>query len=191
MDKIEWQIYLAEIPYSENKPFWVSFESDPHLKKTRANIYGRCLPCIQNLYFQLKAGQTEIFLGTAFNCWKVTAVLENFDQCLLLLEHFQTRFPGGHVYGKLGSGRSDSKTRVVVFHAENKTECDRLQTALRQCLNKMGGPERILISKACAVLYENILGDWRKWSPRAPVIYPDRVDALLARIKKILFWSTM
>jgi hypothetical protein len=55
-------IYVGEIPYSEKGSFWVSFESDPNLKRTRADIYGKCLPCIQHLYSQLKEGVTEIDL---------------------------------------------------------------------------------------------------------------------------------
>jgi hypothetical protein len=191
MEKDDWQIYLGEIPYSENKAFWVSFESDPHLKKTRSNIYGRCLPCIQNLYFQLQAGCSEIKLGTAFNCWKVTAVLADVDQCLSLLDRFQSLFPLGHVYGKLGSGRSDSETKVVVFHTETVFERDRIRDSLKQCLEEMGLSTNIEISRGCAVLYENLLGDWRKWQPISPIIYPERVKAHLERIKKILFWSAM
>ena len=191
MEKNGWQIYMGEIPYSEGKPFWVSFESDPKLKKTRSNIYGRCLPCIQNLYFQLQAGNTDIHLGTAFNCWKITVILDDLDQCLLLLEQFQLLFPTGHVYGKFGSGRADIETKVVVFHSENEGERDRIREALKQCLAKMELPEKILISKACAVLYENILGDWQTWQPMTPIRYPERVKDHLERIKKILFWSTM
>jgi hypothetical protein len=191
MGRNDWRIYLGEIPYSNNQPFWVSFESDPKLKKTRSNIYGRCLPCIQNLYFQLQSGSTEIQLGSAFTCWKVTVVLGNFDQCLMLLDCFQSMFPTGHVYGKLGSGRKDTETRVVVFHMENEIERDRIRESLKQCLDKVELSERILISRACAVLYENLLGDWRTWQPITPIRYPERVEEHLARIKKILFWSTM
>jgi hypothetical protein len=191
MKKDEWQIYLGEIPYSENNPFWVSFESDPKLKKTRANIYGRCLPCIQNLYFQLQAGSTEIDLGTAFNCWKVTVILDDLDQCLKLLDCFQFKFPTGHIYGKLGSGRKDTETRVVVFHTEDEAERDRIRQSLKQCLAEMALPEKILISRACAVLYESLLGDWRTWQPTTPIRYPERVKAHLSRIKKMLFWSEM
>jgi hypothetical protein len=191
MKKNVWQIYLGEIPYTNNQPFWVSFESDPKLKKTRANIYGRCLPCIQNLYFQLQAGRMEIDLGTAFHCWKVTAILKDLDQCLMLLDRFQSLFPSGHVYGKLGSGRRDTETRVVVFHTEDEAERNRIEEALRRCLVEMKVPEKILISRACAVLYENLLGDWRTWQPTTPIRYPEKVRAHLERIKKILFWSEM
>jgi hypothetical protein len=191
MEKNNWRIYLGEIPYSENKPFWVSFESDPRLKKTRANIYGRCLPCIQNLYFQLKTGPSKIHLGTAFNCWKVTAVLNDLEQCLLLLDCFQSLFPCGHVYGKFGSGRADIETKAVVFHTENESERDRVRESLKQCLIEMELPEKILISRACAVLYENILGNWQTWRLTTPILYPERVKEHLERIKRILFWSAM
>lgn len=191
MKRDDWRIYLGEIPYSERRSFWVSFESDPQLKKTRANIYGRCLPCIQNLYFQLQDGCTEIDLGTAYNCWKVTAVLKDLDQCLLLLEHFQSLFPTGHVYGKLGSGRADSDTMAVVFHTSNEAERDRIQGCLAECLARMKLAGPVLISRACAVLYENLLGDWRDWHRKTPIRYPESVEAQRERIKKILFWSAM
>ena len=77
-----WHIYLRSIPYSDDVPSWVSFESDPRLTKTKKNIYGRCLPCIQNLYEQLKADRTAIDLGTAYHCWKITVVLQGIEQCL-------------------------------------------------------------------------------------------------------------
>jgi len=191
MEMKDWHIYLRTAPYSENVPFWVSFESDPRLTRTRNNIYGRCLPCIQNLLEQLKANQTEIDLGTAYHCWKITTVLEGFEQCLFLLTQFEARFPFGHVYGKLGSSRPDVKTKVVVFHTDNEPERDRIQEALRMCLKEMGLETKVLISRACAVLYEDILGDWRKWRPTTPIRYPERVSAHIERIKKILFESAM
>ncbi|MCX5877966.1 MAG: hypothetical protein NTY44_02500 [Deltaproteobacteria bacterium] len=98
-DKAAWHIYVGQIPHSEKGDFWVSFESKPDLEKTKANIYGRCLPCIQHLYDQL--------------------------------------------------------------------------------------------SRACAVLYGEILGDWREWRPVTVLKYPERVDALIERIRKTLFWSAM
>lgn len=191
MNKGDWHIYLGEIPYSEKGNFWVSFESDPHLKKTKANIYGRCLPCIQNLYFQLKEGRTEIALGPAYNCWKITAVLKSLDACLLLLSEFERRFQGGHVYGKFGSGHPDSETRVVVFHTEDESQRDKIKDTLLECIKEAGINGEIQISRACAVLYEGILGDWRHWQPTTPVENPEKAGDLLERIRKTLFWSVM
>lgn len=191
MNRAACHIYLGEIPYSEKGHYWVSFESDPGLEKTRANIYGRCLPCIQNLYFQLKEGRSEITLGHAFQCWKVTAVVKGIDECLSLLHEFEKKFLGGHVYGKFGSGRPHSVTRVVVFHTEDEGQRDAIRKTLLQCLQEVDREGEIQISRACAVLYEGILGDWRLWEPTSPVKNPEKIPGLLEQIRKTLFWSVM
>lgn len=187
MNKGEWHIYLGKIPYNKEGNFWVSFESDPRLRKTKENIYGRCLPCIQNLYRQLKAGCTEITLGPAYNCWKITAVLDSIDQCLALLSEFEKEFPTGHVYGKIGSGRPDSDSKVVVFHAEDVAERDRVRETLGECLLKINPQSSVQISRACAVLYHDILGDWRSWNQTAMIEHPENREKVLKRIKDMLF----
>ena len=117
MNKPEWRIYVGRIPYNEKGNFWVSFESDQSLKKTKENIYGRCLPCIQGLYHQLKEGHNEIILGNSYNCWKVTAAVNGFEECLELLYKFERRFPGGHVYVKFLFGYipRGSPRRILPF----------------------------------------------------------------------------
>lgn len=182
-----WCIYIEKIPYIEKGNFWVSFESHPRLQRTKADIYGRCLPCIQSLYRQLKDDCTEIALGTAYNCWKVTAILNGIEECLSLLNEFEKRFPVGHVYGKFGSSKSNSETRVVVFHTENEVERDRIQEALEECLPEVNRNGRVQISRACAVLYYDILGDWREWRETTTIKYPENIKGLLERIKKIIF----
>jgi hypothetical protein len=191
MSKGQRHIYVGEIPYKEKGSFWVSFESDPHLKKTKADIYGRCLPCIQNLYFQLKEGRGEIALGPAYDCWKITAVLKDLDACLQLLCEFETRFHGGPVCGKFGSGRPDSETKVVVFHTDDESQRDKIRETLLACVNHADPDGEIQISRACAVLYEEILGDWRHWQPTTPLKNPEKVGDVLERIRKTLFWSVM
>lgn len=191
MQRNDWQIYLSDIPHDDNETHWVSFESDPRLSTTKANIYGRCLPCIENLYRQLKAGKSTVDLGTAYHCWKITAVLEGLDPCLDLLAEFEERYPFGHVYGKLGSGRAEATTKVVVFHADHEAERDRLKEALRQCLCTMQLDARIEISLGCAVLYEPILGDWHEWHPTTPIRYPENVSGHLERIKSIMLTGKM
>jgi len=184
-------IYLGKIPYTEDSSFWVSFESDPKLTKTRSNIYDRCLPCIRNLYQQLKEGRNEINLGTAYNCWKIIAVLKGLEECHLLLQEFEKRFPGRHVWGKFGSSRSNVTTRVVVFHAENIEDRDWLYDALKDCLLHVDKNAEVQISRACAVLYDDLLGDWLQWEPITPIKCPEVMDRLLERIKKILYRSAM
>lgn len=191
MSHREWHIYVNKIPFSKNGRFWVSFESDPALRKTKANIYGRCLPCIQSLYFQLKEGRHEITLGNAYNCWKITAVLNGIDECISLLSEFERRYPGWHVYGKLGSGRVNSETKVVVFHAENVAERDRIRAALEKCLPAVKSNRGIQISRACSVLYDDILGDWHDWLPVTKIKYPENVNSLLERLRRILYTAAM
>ena len=192
MNKHTWRIYIDKIPYKEKGNFWVSFESDPGLKTTKANIYGRCLPCIQNLYIQLKEGRKAITLGTAYTCWKITAVMNGIEECLSLLHAFEKKFPLGHVYGKLGSGRTDAKTTVVVFHTDSTIERDRIRDALAICLPSVtDSTGEIAISRACGILYDDILGDWRQWQPKTKIKHPENVGSVLKRIARTLYMSEM
>lgn len=191
MSESAWRIYLGEIPHPPEGIFWVSFESDPKMRKTKANIYGRCLPCIQNLYEQLQQGKREIALGNAFNCWKITAIVGDIEEALALLGEFEHRFPGGHVYGKFGSGRADAATRVVVFHGESVAERDNIAEALRQCLKSLTISEPVQISRGCAVLYHDLLGDWQEWQPITPIKYPENAAMLLENVKGILYRSAV
>jgi hypothetical protein len=189
--KEAWQIYVGEIPHSDRGDFWVSFESKPNLEKTKADIYGRCLPCIQRLYEQLKAGSTEIDLGPAFHCWKISAVLSGTDECLALLAVYGEKFPGGHVYGKFGSSRGFSETKVVVFHTEDEIARDLVRERLGVCLPEVNREGRVEVSRACAVLYGEILGDWREWQRVTPLKHPEKVEALIRRIRKALFRAVL
>jgi len=191
MNASEWNIYLGKIPHSRAGKFWVSFESDPALKKTKANIYGRCLPCIENLYQQLQAGQDKITLGNAYSCWKITAIVPDTDACIHLLAIFEKWSPVGHVYGKFGSSRPDADTRAVVFHTETVAERDRVRDILINCLPEVNANGQILISRACAVLYEPILGDWKDWQPVTPIKYHEKINKQLETLKKIIRTSRM
>ena len=191
MNELEWHIYLGKIPYSKDNSFWVSFESDPELTKTKSNIYNRCLPCIQNLYQQLKKGRTAITLGTAYNCWKITAIVNGLEGCISLLYEFEKRFPGTHVWGKFGSSRPTSATQAVVFHAENIEARDRLHSALKKCMSQVDRQGDVQISRACAMLYDDLLGDWHNWEETTPIRNPEMVGKLLERLKQILYRSSM
>ena len=191
IDKTPWHIYVGRIPHTERGDFWVSFESKPDLEKTKANIYGRCLPCIQHLYDQLKSRATEIDLGPAYQCWKVAAVLNGIEECLALLGAYEERFPGGHVYGKFGSSRPYSETKAVVFHTEEESARDQVRDRLEACLRTMNKKGEVQVSRACAVLYGEILGDWQEWRPVTVLKHPERVGALIKRIEKALFWAAL
>jgi hypothetical protein len=186
-----WHIYAGEIPYADGGDFWVSFESTPNLEKTKADIYGRCVPCIQHLYEQLKDGSTRIHLGPAFHCWKVTAILNGIEECLSLLALYEEKFPGGHVHGKFGGSRAFSGTKVVVFHTEEEKTRDLIRERIEACLPEVNRSGRVEVSRACAVLYADILGDWREWQRVTPLKHPEKVNALIQRIRKALFWASL
>jgi hypothetical protein len=186
---IKRQIHLSKFPYPDRDNFWISFESDPRLIKTKKDIYGKCLPCIQNLYHQLQERKSEITLKSAFNCWKIVVVLKGIDECLEFLQIFERDFLRVHVYGKIGSSRSKSDTRVVVFHTDNEKERDQIYEDAKKCAFKVNPEARVFISRACAVLYEEILGDWKEWKQTTPIKYPENVEKILGRIKNILYYS--
>ena len=188
---LEKHIYISKFPDADRDNYWISFESDPRLTKTKKDIYGKCLPCIQNLYHQLQKRKSEITLTTAFDCWKIAAVLSSIDECLELLQRFEEGFLRGHVYGKMGSGIPKSDTRVVVFHTESEKERDQIYEYLQACAPQVNPKAKVFISRACAVLYEDILGDWREWKQTTPIRNPENVTKILERIKRILYYSKM
>jgi len=137
------------------------------------------------------AGAVDIDLGPAYHCWKITAVLSGIEECLSLLRVYEEKYPGGHVYGKFGSGRPFSQTKVVVFHTEEERARDLVQKRLQACLPKVDKKGRVEVSRACAVLYADILGDWRDWQRVTPLKHPEKVAPLIQRIKKALFWAAL
>jgi len=184
-------IYIKQVPSSTNGVFWVSFENHPQLKKTRANIYGRCLPCITNLFEQLKTGSTTIDLGNAYHCWKITTVLDSLDTCFELLEKVSAHPFDGCLLGKLGNGRPAANTRVVVFHTQNEEQRERIRQIVGLCLSDMKINTKPVISRACEVLYAPLFGDWRKWQPTSPILYPQRIEKHIAYLKKVLYQSAL
>jgi len=186
--KLDKHIYLSKFPHSNREDYWINFENDPRLTKTKKAIYHKCLPCIQNLYYQLQKRRSEITLTTALSCWKIVVVLKSIDECLQFLQRFEREFLQGHIYGKLGSGRPKSDTRVVVFHAENKQERDKIYENIKICAPQVNPEAKIFISRACAVLYEEILGDWKEWKQTTPIKHTENLEKVLERIKRILFY---
>ncbi|NTV35147.1 MAG: hypothetical protein HGA50_17915, partial [Deltaproteobacteria bacterium] len=68
---------------------------------------------------------------------------------------------------------------------------DLVQERLNACVPEINKDGRVEVSRACAVLYADILGDWREWQPVTPLKHPERVEALMQRIKKALFWAAL
>lgn len=184
------KIYLDKRFWRNVQENWVSFESDPRLRVTKWNIYGRCVPCITNLYQQLQAGKEEIELKEAFHCWKVVAVLRNQEECLEVLKEYEEQFLKDHsVKGKFGSSQPSKPSKVLMFHTEDEAEKERLLKELQICVEKINPEGKVFSQKACANLYYELLGDWREWKEVTPIKNPEMRPVLIERIKKLLYWE--
>jgi len=184
------QIFLDKRFWRGSRDNWVSFESDPKLRVTKENIYGRCVPCIANLYHQLQEGKEEIELREAFRCWKVVAVLKDQEECLEVLRAYEEQFLKDHdVKGKFGSSQPAQPTKVLMFHIDDEGERDRRLKELHACVQKVNPGASVFYQRACANLYYELLGDWKEWKEVTKIKNPEARPALIERIKKLLYWE--
>jgi hypothetical protein len=184
------RFYLDKSYYADKRAKWVSFESTPNLEETKKDIYGRCVPCISNLYEQLQAGKSEVYLGPAYNCWKVVAVMANDDECVRVLAEFEKEFLGDRrIKGRFGSGDAEKPTRVIVFSALNEREKDRLFEEVSICGRAANPDARTFFHRGCAELYHELFGDSMNWRETETIKKPEAVRDILARVRKALFWE--
>jgi hypothetical protein len=184
------RFYFDRRIFEDKAARWVSFESTAGLEATKKDIYGRCVPCITNLYEQLKDGQTEIRLGQAFRCWKVVAVMDDEQQCVAVLEEFERRFLGERkLKGRFGSVDPAKTTRVIVFNADDEAERQRLFAEVTTCAETVNPRAAVSWHRACAELYHDLLGDWRDWKETESVKRPELAGPLLEKIRKMLYWE--
>jgi hypothetical protein len=184
------KIFLDKRVWGKSKDNWVSFESDPRLRVTKQNIYGRCVPCMAGLYDQLQGGREVIELREAFHCWKVIAVLGDQDQCLEVLSAYEKRFLGAHsVKGKFGSSLPSKPSKVLMFHTEEEKERDRLFGELRACVEEVNPRASVFFQRACTNLYHDLLGDWRNWKETTRIENPSYRPIVMERIRRLLYWE--
>jgi hypothetical protein len=184
------KFYLDKRHYADKAARWVSFESTPSLEETKRDIYGKCVPCISNLYEQLQAGKTDVNLGPAYNCWKIVAVLANDDECVQVLAEFEREFLGERtIKGRFGSGDVAKSTKVIVFSAPQEEEKDTLFEQVGTCARRINPAARVSFHRGCAELYHELFGDWMSWRQTETIKTPEAVKEILARIRKMLFWE--
>ncbi|MDR2018971.1 MAG: hypothetical protein LBQ00_08960 [Syntrophobacterales bacterium] len=170
---------------------WVSFETSPELKRTKSDIYGKCVPCMTNLYEQLKEGKTKIELGPAHQCWKVVVPLRGMEECIQFLSEFERDFLEDlDVKGRFGSTSDPARdTKVIVCGAESETKQDRLFVRLKACASYINLETQVFYHRGCAELYHELFfGDWRKWNETESVKNQAMVGVVLEKIRKALFW---
>ena len=184
------KIFLDKRVWRDSRDNWVSFESDPKLRVTKNNIYGRCVPCITHLYRQLQEKKDEIELNEAYHCWKVVAVLKDKEECLELLREYEENFlRDQYVKGKFGSSLPSKTSKVLMFHMEDEKERDRLYEQLKICVQKVNSDSKVFYQRACANLYYDLLGDWKDWKEVTKIKNPAIRSTLMERIKKLLYWE--
>jgi hypothetical protein len=184
------KIFLDKKVWRKSRDHWVSFESDPRLRVTKQNIYGRCVPCMARLYEQLQKGKEIIELREALHCWKVIAVLADQDECLEVLSVYEDRFLGDQIVkGKFGSSLPSKPSKVLMFHTENEKERDRLFEELQSCVREVNPRARVFYQRACTNLYDDLLGDWENWKETTPIKNPSFRPIVMERIKKLLYWE--
>ncbi|MGB9886257.1 MAG: hypothetical protein ACPLPT_07360 [Moorellales bacterium] len=166
---------------------WTTFESHPYLAHSKRRLNERCLPCLEGLLRQLEGDVSEINLGPAWDCWKITVVLPDLDRCWAFLGRFEEFFPHEYVYGKLGTSDPRRPTRVVVFHLDGIGPLVRLLPKVQQCA---GATEPVLdlrVSRGCADPYEHLLGPWPGWQPTSPLRHRDQVPTVVTRLRTLLY----
>jgi hypothetical protein len=173
-------------PKISKKGGWTSFESNPHLKKTRKSIHQRCLPCIKNLHEQLIEGKQRIHLGKAYDCWKVVVVLESSEECLNVLEAYRDQFlPARYIRGRYGS-KDGSGTQAIVISAESEAERDLFMNEMGSCLFTLGLKRDLFFSKGCADPYETLLGPWKTWQRHTPIRFKDNLKMVIHQLERLL-----
>ncbi|MHB8767244.1 MAG: hypothetical protein ACYDA8_23290 [Deferrisomatales bacterium] len=176
-------IHLGKRPSREG---WLSFETDDHLRGTKDRLWNRCLPCLTGLYEALRAGAGELALLEAWDCWKVTAVVDSLDEGLEVLSRFGEAHPGEPVYGKVGGGVG-RPTCAVVFHTEGEARRDELLALLGSALARFFPGRTAFASRACGNPYEALLGPWPTWTRPCPLRHPERVPAVLTALRDSLY----
>ena len=166
---------------------WVSFETHPRLARTKARLYERCLPCLTDLLEQLRRNPTRVNLTHAWDCWKVVAVVRDEAEAMELLARFAETFPAEYCYGKLGGKRPGRDTAALVFHTEDAGRRDDLERMLQEVVEACFPGRRVFVSRGCADPYEAVLGPWPGWTRTCPVRHPERVPAVVARLREMLY----
>jgi hypothetical protein len=184
------RFYLDKRYYADKPARWVSFESTPNLDETKRDIYGKCVPCISNLYEQLQAGNVEINLGPAYSCWKVVAVLANDEECTQVLAAFEEEFLAERkIKGRFGSGDEAKPTKVIVFSAPDEKERNRLFEEVGICSRRANPKAHVFFHRGCAELYHELFGDSMSWMQTETIRKPEAVKDIVTRIRRMLFWE--
>ncbi len=170
------------------KGFWMSFENHPRLRETKKSIYERCLPCLEKLYEQLKEEPSRLILDEPLHCWKIIAVLNEFEDCLDLLQAYQDdRFPLPRtVRGRIGTNDKSSPHVTVIFQVHDPLERDELYSDLKRLAAQITTDFKIFYERGCQDLYRVLCGEWRTWDEVTPIQNPSLIKDVQKKVGKLL-----
>lgn len=171
-----------------NKGYWMSFENHPRLEETKKSIYVRCLPCLEKLHGQLKQETTELVLEEPLNCWKIVVILNDFDECLDLLEAYQDGkfLVSRTVRGRVGTNDKTSPKVTVIFQVNDAGERDEILDALQRLAKEITSDYTIYYERGCQDLYRTLCGDCGTWSEVTPIQNPHMVKVVEEKVGKLL-----
>lgn len=168
----------------------MSFEDTQGLKETKKDIYRKCVPCITNLYEQLRDGKTIVNLGPALRCWKVVAVMDSMEECVDLLSELEALLEGDiKVKGRFGSVDETKITKVIVFNVSGEKQRKKLYDVLQVCSKRVNPRAKVTYHRGCVELYQELFGDWKLWKKTSIVKKPEAIKPIIQRIRRVLFWD--
>jgi hypothetical protein len=171
-----------------NKGYWMSFENHSRLEETKKSIDQRCMPCLEKLHSQLQQAPTELVLQEPLNCWKIVVVLNDFDQCLDLLEAYQDhKLPVSRtVRGRIGTSDKANPKVTVIFQVNDAGERDELLDDLERLADGITSDYTIYYERGCQDLYRALCGDCSTWTEVTPIQDPKMVKIVEERVGKLL-----
>ena len=171
-----------------NKGFWMSFENHPRLEETKRLIYIRCLPCLEDLFEQLKGSPQELFLENPLNCWKVVVVLKDLDECLELLSLYEEECltERDTVRGRIGTSDKSSPNVVIIFQMLSEAERDDMMKNIKQLAPRINPNYTLSWERGCGDLYGTLCGDWQDWQTVNPLKKPHLIPFIREKVQKLL-----
>ena len=168
--------------------YWMSFENHPRLAETKRSIYLRCVPCLEKLYSQLKGNPGHILLEEPLNCWKVVVVLNNFTECLDLLQAYQDiKFPVLRVVrGRVGTNNKETPGVVVIFYLESAEEREELFNDVERIVTGITSFYNLYYERGCQDLYGLLCGNWRGWAPLTVIKNTHQIEIIQEKIGRLL-----
>lgn len=168
--------------------YWMSFENHPRLAETKRLIYARCVPCLEKLYQQLRDNPNSLCLDEPLHCWKVIVVLNNFTECLDLLQAYQDeKFPTSRVVrGRVGTNNKEAPGVVVIFNMYSTGEREELIADIQEIVPGITSSHSLFYERGCQDLYGPLCGDWSAWAPHTAIKNPNRVEIIREKVGRLL-----